>query len=264
MEGVLQSRPLGNPQKEIRRRLTLVRMRMTDKFFSVVAELEDGTSKVLPVRAGSTGEAFRHAREHAGVRRVGRVAEIAESAFAALGEGRAVVAAEKPAVQQQQQQAEKTNPDAPARPFTPHVISGPRTVVYAPPSGGEQPFKNFSVPADRLSVDVPRPQPVKAAPVVAKPQPAAAAAPAPAAEPIASNDSMRISQAPAETEYRIVKSRRRDGVPYLVQRGQWQQANGRRSFDVQWEKGFADREAADKHLSWIEHNEREMAALQSA
>ena len=75
---------------------------------------------------------------------------------------------------------------------------------------------------------------------------------------------MRISQSPSATEYRVIKSRRRDGLPYLVQRGQWQQANGRRTFDVRWEKGFADREAADKHLGWIENNEREMAALQSA
>jgi hypothetical protein len=75
---------------------------------------------------------------------------------------------------------------------------------------------------------------------------------------------MRISQSPSPTEYRIVKSRRRDGLPYLVQRGHWQQSNGRRTFDMQWEKGFADRAAAEKHLGWIEQNEREMAALQSA
>jgi hypothetical protein len=239
---------------------------MTDKFFSVVAELEDGTSKVLPVRAGSTGEAFRHARDQAGVRRVGRVAEIAEAAFASLSEGRAVVA-QKPAVpRQRQQQPEKTNPESPARPTAPHVISGPRTVVYAPPSrGGEQPFKNFTVPPERLSADKPKPQPAKA---VAPPKPVielkpavTAAAPEQSAE---ADDSMRISQAPSDTEYRIVKSRRRDGLPYLIQRGHWQQVNGRRSFDMQWEKGFADREAAEKHLAWIEQNEREMAALQSA
>jgi hypothetical protein len=233
---------------------------MTDKFFSVVAELEDGTSKVLPVRAGSSGEAFRHARDQAGVRRVGRVAEIAEPVFAALGEGRAVAAVAQARLVQEQ--PEKTNPDSPPRPSVPHVISGPRTVVYAPPARGEQPFKNFTVPPERLAVDAPKPQPAKLA--VAKPTPIAAVAATPAAAPVESDDSMRISQAPSATEYRIVKSRRRDGLPYLVQRGQWQQANGRRTFDVQWEKGFADREAADKHLGWIEHNEREMAALQSA
>jgi hypothetical protein len=235
---------------------------MTDKFFSVVAELEDGTSKVLPVRAGAPGEAFRHARELPGVRRVGRVAEISEIAFTDLGQGRAV-SSQAPVIQHK---PEKTDPGAAPRPFVPHVISGPRTVVYAPPSGGEQPFKNFTVPPERLSVDVPKPQPAKPAVVVAKPKPApvpalVAAAPV---QPVESDDSMRISQPPQPTEYRIVKSRRRDGLPYIVQRGQWQQANGRRTFDVQWEKGFADRDAAEKHVDWIEHNEREMAALQSA
>jgi hypothetical protein len=239
---------------------------MTDKFFSVVAELEDGTSKVLPVRAGASGEAFRHARELPGVRRVGRVAEVSEAAFAALGEGRTVV--HVPQAAAAPQKSEKTNPDSPRRPVMPHVISGPRTVVYAPPTGGEQPFKNFIVPPERLSADVPRPQPVKATAVVAKPNPVVAApatiATAAPVQTTESAESMRISQPPSPTEYRIVKSRRRDGLPYLVQRGQWAQTNGRRTFDVQWEKGFADRDAAEKHLDWIEHNEREMAALQSA
>jgi hypothetical protein len=238
---------------------------MTDKFFSVVAELEDGTSKVLPVRAGASGEAFRHARELPGVRRVGRVAEISEAAFAGLGQGRAVSA--PPPATVIQHQPEKTNPESPAaRPSVPHVISGPRTVVYAPPAGGEQPFKNFTVPPERLAVDAPRPQPAKPAVAIARPKPVTAPAVAATASvrPTEPDDSMRIAQPPSPTEYRIVKSRRRDGLPYLVQRGQWQQANGRRTFDVQWEKGFADREAAEKHLGWIEHNEREMSALQSA
>jgi hypothetical protein len=243
-------------------------MRMTDKFFSVVAELEDGTSKVLPVRAGAPGEAFRRAREVPGVRRVGRVVEISEAALADLGQGRAA-AVQAPAAQQQ---PVKTNPESRAlRPVVPHVISGPRTVVYAPPARGEQPFKNFTVPPERLKpAEAPKPQPAK---VIAPPKPVAQPKPAiepkPAAavaavQPAESDDSMRISQSPSPTEYRIVKSRRRDGLPYLVQRGQWQQVNGRRTFDMQWEKGFADRDAAEKHLGWIEHNEREMAALQSA
>jgi hypothetical protein len=223
------------------------------------------------VRAGAAGEAFRRARDLPGVRRVGRVVEISAAALAELGQGRAV-AAQSPAAQQQQKQPEKANPESSPtpRPFVPQVISGPRTVVYAPPARGEQPFKNFTVPPERLSVDAPRPQPAKLIappkPVVQpKPttelKPAAAVA---AVQPAESDDSMRISQSPFPTEYRIVKSRRRDGLPYLVQRGQWQQTSGRRTFDAQWEKGFADREAAEKHLGWIEHNEREMAALQSA
>jgi hypothetical protein len=132
------------------------------------------------------------------------------------------------------------------------VISGPRTVVYAPPTGGEQPFKHLKAPPER-------PKPVEPA----KPQ-AAKAAPAPKPVQETGGAPMKLSQPALPSEYRVVKSRRRDGLPYLVQRGQWQETNGRRSFDVQWEKGFEDRAQADKHLEWIELNEREMAALQSA
>ncbi len=223
---------------------------MTDKFFSVVAELADGTSKVVPVRAGSSGEAFHHARELPDVKRVGRVAEISESAFAGLGEGRAVAIEHKPSAQPHVERPEPAA--AAARPFVPHVISGPRTVVYAPPAGGEQPFKHLKAPPER-----PKP-PQAPAPQVAK------AVPAPKAVKDSDDASMKMPQPAPPSQYRVVKSRRRDGLPYLVQRGQWQETNGRRSFDVQWEKGFEDREQAEKHLEWIELNEREMTALQSA
>src|SRR4051812_46189561 len=100
-------------------------MRMTDKFFSVVAELQDGTSKVLPVRAGAPGEAFRHARELPSVRRVGRVAEISEAAYADLGQGRSVAAAAPVPSPVVQQKPDKANPDSTpaARQVVPHVIS---------------------------------------------------------------------------------------------------------------------------------------------
>jgi hypothetical protein len=228
----------------------------------------------LPVRANASGEAYRQARELPGVRRVGRVAEVSETAFAGLGQGRAMTAQAPPTPANVKQPTEKTNPEAPARPHVPHQISGPRTVVYTPPARGEQPFKNLAIPPERLKpADAPTlyppkvvapPKPVVQSKPVVELKPAAAAVAAPAQPTESDDDSMRISQSPSATEYRVVKSRRRDGLPYLVQRGHWQQVNGRRSFDVQWEKGFADREAADKHLGWIEHNEREMSALQSA
>jgi outer membrane biosynthesis protein TonB len=216
---------------------------MTDKFFSVTVQLEDATSKVLPMRAASSGDAFRAARETAGVRRVGRVAEITEAAFVGLGEGRVV----EPTVNARPESQKVAEPES--RPHVAHVISGPRTVVYAPPTGGEQPFKHLKAPPER-------PKPI----VEVKPEPVKKAAPA-ATEV---SPSMRMPQVSAATEYRIVKSRRRDGLPYLVQRGNWQEASGRRTFHVEWEKCFATREEAVKHLDWIEHNERELAALQSA
>jgi hypothetical protein len=227
---------------------------MTEKFFSVVAELEDGTSKVVPVRAGSSGEAFRHARELPGVKRVGRVAEISESAFADLGEGRAVLIEQKPNARPQAERSQPAAATAAADgPFVPHVISGPRTVVYAPPTGGEQPFKHLKAPPERPKpIEPAKPQTAKATPAAAK------------TAKDAGDATMKMSQPSLPIEYRIVKSRRRDGLPYLVQRGQWNEANGRRSFDVQWEKGFEDRAGAEQHLEWIEHNERELAALQSA
>jgi hypothetical protein len=221
---------------------------MTEKCFSVVAELADGTSKVLPVRAGSSGEAFRQVRETPRVRRVGRVAEISEPAFAALGEGKPV-AARQQTPPTSVSQIKPTDVSESPRPLVQHVISGPRTVVYAPPTGGEMPFKHLQAPPER-----PKP-PQTAKPPAAKKAPELNATPA---------ESMRMPQAPSATQYRVVKSRRRDGLPYLVQRGQWQQLHDKRTFDVQWEKGFPDREQAVKHLDWVEHNEQELVALQSA
>jgi len=225
---------------------------MTEKCFSVVAELADGSSKVLPVRAGSSGEAFRQVRETPGVRRVGRVSEISEAVLAELGEGKAVARQiAPPPPPTPVSHVEKMQESDASRPFVPHVISGPRTVVYAPPTGGEMPFRHLTPPPERPKpVATPKPQPSNK---TQEPKTNSSAV-----EP------MRMPQVPAATEYRVVKSRRRDGLPYLVQRGHWQQLKDKRAFDVQWEKGFPDREQAIKHLDWIEHNERELAALQSA
>ena len=49
-------------------------------------------------------------------------------------------------------------------------------------------------------------------------------------------------------EYRIMKSRRQTGEPYLLQRGKWQTENGKRVFRVESEKGFATREEAGRAM----------------
>ena len=49
----------------------------------------------------------------------------------------------------------------------------------------------------------------------------------------------------------IVKSRRKDGQPYYLQRGIWTTQGSKRTFDSNWEKGFDTREAAEKHQAWV-------------
>ncbi|HEX8914797.1 MAG TPA: hypothetical protein VF796_20765, partial [Humisphaera sp.] len=96
----------------------------------------------------------------------------------------------------------------------------------------------------------PKPVVVAPAPVVAKaPQPAAVPASAPAAAPSPTTP----------VEYRIHKSRRKDGLPYLLQRGTWSQVGTKRIFAVDWEKGFAERPQAEKHQAWLEEMAREAA-----
>jgi hypothetical protein len=235
---------------------------MMEKFFSVVAELADGTTQVLSAKGQSSGDAFRQVRERPDVRRVGRVSEITPAGFDNL---------ERSGPQPVRDAAPEARPGAmPGRDSAPiehkspnwvgHVISGPRTVVYAPPAGGEQPFKNLNIPPERLAKPKPVPPPApKPQPVVAKPAPAA---PAVASEE--SSSPLPMPAAETAAEYRIYKSRRQDGLPYLLQRGQWQQLKGKRAFDVQWEKGFAEREQAERHLEWVTQNEREMAEFQQS
>jgi hypothetical protein len=220
---------------------------MAEKSFSVIAEFADGTTKVVPVHSESSGQAFRQVREMPGVRRVGRVAEITPGTAHDLAQGRS-----QPA---QQPAAEVRRAQSAAGNWKDHVISGPRTVVFAPPAGGEQPFKNLYIPPERLKPQPP-PQPAKAKVAIA------VLAPKPAPSPVAV-DATPIPMPAAATavEYRITKSRRRDGLPYLLQRGQWQQLAGKRAFEVQWEKGFDERDKAEQHLEWVKQTERELASL---
>jgi hypothetical protein len=235
---------------------------MTEKFFSIVAELADGSSSLLGVQSESSSAAFRQVRDRADVRRVGRVTEVTEAEFGRIARG----GMPAPSAPPKQDAAPAPRPEGPVvdRPATPawtsHVISGPRTVVYAPPASGEQPFKHLKAPPERPKPPAPAPQPQRVAQ-----QPARIAA-STLAEPQAASDAEPLSMptATGDTEYRIHKSRRRDGLPFLLQRGQWQQVKGKRAFEVQWEKGFEAREQAERHLDWVQQTERELAEFQQS
>ncbi len=125
-----------------------------------------------------------------------------------------------------------------------HVISGPRVVMHdRPVKSGERPFKDL-----------------KAAPE--RPRPAAADPPPRHKAPVHAVEPEPPTQAESTPrEYRIVKSRRQGGEPYLLQRGYWHEQKGKRIFTVEWEKGFPDREKAEKHEEWVKRNEREMAEV---
>ena len=128
-----------------------------------------------------------------------------------------------------------------------HVISGPRVISHARPTGGEQPFKHLQAPPERPQA--PKPQP----PVMAQPQ-----TPIPAED---HNETEHDAEQVQELSYRIVKSRRRDGQPYLLQRGSWNDRGGKHVFLVEWEKDFLTREGAEKHQAWVLQTELDMVAL---
>jgi hypothetical protein len=207
----------------------------TERYFSVVVETGDGKSKALPVRGESSGQAFQQARQQPDVRRVGKVTEISRAVFDAIVEGR------EPAAASASEEARR-HPAERNDKWIGHVIAGPRVAIHDRPSG-EQPFKHLRAPPERPKPPKRDPEPLPQPPAssqvvqpVAKPgEPAAAQ---PAAEVLGTTS-------PA-AEYRILKSRRQDGPPYLLQRGTWQQHKGKRAFQVEWEKDFATRDEAEK------------------
>ena len=243
-----------------------------EKFYSVAAELAGGETRVLPVRGRTVGEAFQQAKTNPGVRRVGKVTEITPGVYEALQRGETPCQLTEP--------ASHTSPEQPAgardvgqlnAPLT-----GPRVVLHARPVGGEQPFRHLQAPPERLGPP-PKPQPVAAPP---KPQVTVATPPAQAAptrhptptdqprptlaqphSPHPSDAALPAGQADSPREYRIVKSRRRDGDPYLLQRGRWQEGADKRTFHVEWEKGFPARPDAERHQDWLRQREQEMADL---
>lgn len=242
---------------------------VVERVYSVDVEMADGTRTVLRLHAGKPSEAFRQARDMPGVRRVGRVTEGARHSDGAP--------ARSPERQPRSVGSEHHSKRA-AEPATSaeresslgFSISGPRVVRDTRPTGGERPFAHLQPPP-------PRPEPVRP-PKPPKPsvrqlgQPQIQRDEVPAVTPPeqevteelglreASGAAAADSTA-ADRDYRILKSRRRDGLPYLLQWGAWRMQGGKRVFEIVWEKGFASREQADQHQVWREQMRSEMAEL---
>jgi hypothetical protein len=247
---------------------------VVEKFYSVAAELAGGETRVLPVRGQTPGEAFQQAKTNPGVRRVGKVTEITPGAYEALQRGETPRPV-KPVVSHT---SPEQHPDGGlARLNAP--LAGPRVVLHARPVGGEQPFRRLQAPPERLGP----PRPPK--PVVAPTRPQAAIASAsvqptaparqpsfyaqpgtpavPSNSPQPTGDRAFTTPNPADSqpEYRIVKSRRQGGDPYLLQRGHWQEGAGKRTFTVEWEKGFPTRPEAERHQEWLRQHAQDLADL---
>lgn len=218
-----------------------------EKFFSVSVEYSDGTTKAVAARGESPSSVYQQIKQMPDVRRVGRVAEVSPGVHEAVKHGR------------------PSAPDPEPRHPRPVEISvaslnqplrGPRVVLDARPTGGEQPFKHLQAPPER-----PKPmrpvveyQPAARRPELA-PQPAMQSS---GAETITQPESTE----PSELEYRIVRSRRAGGQPYLLQRGTWSQRDGKRNFKLDWEKGFDNRTKAEQHLKWVRQSAEELADVE--
>ena len=243
-----------------------------ERFFSVIAEFADGSTRTIKVRGESPSEVYQQVRAMPDVRRVGRVSEVSEQAFASQQPERSTPQQRPPQHQPRRQDAagrqehpgtaEPTGRDASR--LLGNNISGPRVVRHARPTGGEQPFKYLVAPPGAVDRPPPPPKPVVQvkAPVAPAAQPAPVPAPAPVAEVEATEETAATSPANTGRELRIVKSRRRDGLPYLLQRGAWRQQGSKRVFDAGWEKGFAERAQAEKHLAWLQSMEQDHAEIE--
>lgn len=236
----------------------------------MIVEHEDGRTETLRLSGASPGAAFQQAKQTPGVRRVGKVAEVgsrtAPDPVRPGGNGSRSSPAPG-AASDQPQPAPAPGRNERAGGYDPKlgfVLSGPRVVLHAR-AGGEQPFRNLQAPPEpfgpskSLFLDA-----LKATEETAAAERAAEAArraelAAIEAAAAAECQAAEAARAAAEPKYRIYKSRRRDGLPYLLQRGTWRDAGGKRLFETGWEKGFARRDEAERHLAWLEQNEREMS-----
>jgi hypothetical protein len=248
-----------------------------EQVYSVDVEMADGTRTTVRVHGANPGEAFRQARETPGVRRVGRVT---------VGDRGAVY--DRPATPQRPQNSAPRpgvtgarGQGAPEAPLSAAhrgqllglSINGPRLVREARPTGGERPFAHLQPPPPRPEPLVP-PKPVAARPAPLNPFAPVNAPVSTSASVSAASVSMQSATAatvPAQPatatgtaaatdrEYRIVKSRRKDGMPYLLQRGTWGQHGAKRVFASTWEKGFETREKAEHHQAWAERMAAEIA-----
>lgn len=237
-----------------------------EKFFSVAVELEDGHRKILAVKASGSGQAFAQAKAAPNVRRVGKVTEIDASDFDHVSNGgtlkesaprdRASDSSHKSSADRKSSghksadhkspahpKSEKPAAAAPAeRPSAAYTNTGPRVVSHARTRTGEQPFKHLQAPPERPKPPAPPAKPTK--PKAEKPE-----KPAKPAKPKAAKAPSKKSATKTDDNTRIIKSRRQDGPPYLLQRGTWKEVGGKRTFTVESEKGFDTREAAEAELS---------------
>lgn len=250
---------------------------MAEKFYSVIAEMADGTRTVVPVRGETPGGVFQQVKGMPDVRRVGKVTEVTQADFTDLLNGKQPRPPAKGTphaghggsrggdrASAGRMSAEAGSPRESLQSLAGHGISGPRVVIPARRTGGEQPFKHLKAGP---GVPLDRPAPARP-PVVLVNKLPPAQPPAPRPEPAAQTNQPQpapqsASAEPTTTvqEYRIVKSRRRDGPSYLLQRGQWQDLKGKRTFGVDWEKGFDDREKAERHLEWLKQTAQELAEV---
>lgn len=276
---------------------------LVERFFLVAVELTDGRSTQLKVRGETPAEAFKEVRSRADVRRVGKVTEIGESAFqsdkqspsarpsaseakpADRGSANPGQTDRHPRDRRQGEAHRQGEPKTPREALIGFTISGPRVIRAAKPLGYEQPVKNFRARPGAVNLPPP-PEPNKPKfspfgpvsgpvandpsrpPVFARPTPVAEA-PKPTPQPAEVNPSDDSASsgvqadASVQRDYRIVKSRRQSGEPYLLQRGTWGQLKGKRAFNVEWEKGFESREKAEKQQAWLLQMAVEAAELQS-
>lgn len=233
----------------------------------MVVEHEDGRTETLRLSGASPGAAFQQAKQAPGVRRVGKVAEVSSrTAPDPVHPGGNGSRSSAPA------RAPNRPAPAPGRseraggydPKAGFVLAGPRVVIHAR-AGGEQPFRNLQAPPEPFgppkSLFLDALKVAEEAAAAARAAEAARQAELAAVEAAAASErqAAEAARAAAEPKYRIYKSRRRDGLPYLLQRGTWRDAGGKRLFEAGWEKGFAQRDEAERHLAWLEQNESEMS-----
>lgn len=256
-----------------------------ERFFSVAAELTDGTRTQVKVRGDTPGGAFQQVRGRSDVRRVGKVTEIDGRSFASddVELPPPVPTRPGPSRPGPSRQSQAYVGDAPREALIGFTISGPRVVRDAL-AGGERPFKVLKGLAGPDTALLPS-EPIKPAfspfgpakgpvandpsrpAIFAKPAPAAVPAHSPTAPATPGIDGADVADAPETStspEYRIVKSRRQSGQPYLLQRGLWSQQKGKRVFTANWEKGFDTRPAAEKHQAWLLEAAAETESLSGA
>ena len=228
-----------------------------EKFYSVAVEMEDGRRKTLALKARGSGQAFAQAKDTPNVRRVGKVTEIAASDFEHVSKGGTLKESSAPvhrerhpephhkaAAHSKSEKPAAARHEPAARPAA-YANTGPRVVSHARTRTGEQPFKHLQAPPERPK---PPAAPAKAH-TAAKAKTEKAEKSAKSSKPKAAKAPAKKSAAKTDENTRIIKSRRQDGPPYLVQRGSWKEAGGKRVFTIESEKGFDTREEAEAELS---------------